>query len=81
MNRKLVEIIAHFAVFLELADESEIPLRVAVREQEELAFRLQKLSKDERVEFLQMLREIAQTETSQERRAVIEKIPENTGLI
>lgn len=76
-----MEIIAHFAVFLELADESEIPLRVAVREQEELAFRLQKLSKDERVEFLQMLREIAQTETSQERRAVIEKIPENTGLI
>ena len=81
MNRKLVEIVAHFAVFLELADESEIPIRVAVREQEELAFKLQKLSKEERDEFLQLLHEIAETETTQERRNVINKIPENTGLL
>jgi hypothetical protein len=76
----LVEIVAHFAVLLELADESEIPLRVAVREQEELAFRLQQLSKDERTEFL-LLQEIAKAETSLERRAILDKIPEDTGLV
>lgn len=44
MNRELVEIVAQYALFLERADESGLSLATAVRLQEDLAYRLQKLS-------------------------------------
>lgn len=80
MNRTLVEIIVQYALFLERADESEIPLEMAVRQQEDLAFRLQKLSSIEREDFLRILEEIANGMASEEERKVLLRLPEDVGL-
>ncbi len=80
MNKALVELIAQFAVFLELADESEIPLETAVRQQEEMAFRMQKLSAEERTEFVRILHEVAEEEPFQAHREILRRLPEDVGI-
>ena len=59
MNRTLVEIIAQLALWLEFADESVVDLDAAVKQQEDLAHRLQQLTNGEREEFIRVLKDIA----------------------
>jgi hypothetical protein len=80
MNRELVEIVAQYALFLERADESEIPLETAVRQQEDLAFRLQKLNSEDRNEFIRLLLEIANEMSSTGDRQILERLPDDVGI-
>jgi hypothetical protein len=80
MNRELVEIVAQYALFLERADESEIPLETAVRQQEDLAFRLQKLNSEDRSEFVRLLLEIANEISSADDRQILQRLPDDVGI-
>jgi hypothetical protein len=80
MTSKLVEIIAHFALFLEFADESVLELEVAVKQQEDLAFRLQQLSPTERAEFVRTLAEIAGRIPEPEHRKYLDSLPRAVGI-
>ncbi len=80
MNRILVEIIAQYSTFLELADESLVSLETALRQQEDLAFQLQKLSEAERAEFIHLLREIAEENPYPDQREYLMKFPEQMGI-
>ena len=80
MNRELVEIVAQYALFLERADESEIPLETAVRQQEDLATRLQRLGAQEREEFIRLLQEIADQTSSSEDREILRRLPDDVGI-
>lgn len=80
MNRALVEIIAQMALFLEQADESILDLDAAVTQQEEMAFRLQRLSPDERRDFIGILDEIAAENPFEEQRRVLRELPHVTGI-
>jgi hypothetical protein len=81
MIRTLVQLIAEFAITLELADESMISLDTATQMQEEMAFRLQSLTPDERSKFLSALASIAEEETAPGRKAILERLPGDCGLI
>ena len=59
MSRTLVQVIAQVAVFLEFADESVLNLDAAVKQQEDMAFRLQQLSPADRRDFTRLLFEVA----------------------
>jgi len=78
MKKVLVEVVAQFALFLELTDETE--LETAVRQQEEIAFRLQKLSPEERAEFVGLLEEVAQEDSFREHRDILRRLPEDVGI-
>ena len=80
MKRALVEIVAQYALFLERAGESELPLEVSVRQQEDLAFRLQKLDPEERSEFIELLREVAGEMSSEEDRRILQRLPADVGI-
>ena len=80
MIKVLVELIAHFAIFLESADETMIPLETAVQQQEEMAFRLQRLTPEERAEFVRLLALVAEEESSPERRDILKRLPQEIGL-
>ncbi|PYQ47122.1 MAG: hypothetical protein DMF78_24545 [Acidobacteria bacterium] len=80
MNRQLVEIVAQYALFLERASESEISLETIVRQQEDLAARLQKFSRDERQQFIQLLSEIAEETSSKEEREILLRLPDDVGI-
>jgi len=81
MNRVLIEIIAQFALFLELADESEIPLETAVKQQEEMAFRLQKLTQQDRSDFILLLKVVAADEEFNHYQEILNRLPEDVGLV
>jgi len=81
MNRVLIEIVAHLAIFLEQADQDNFSLEQIVRQQEDMVFRLKKLNAGERSEFLRLLKEIASGQESQENRDILERFPEDAGLL
>jgi len=68
------------ALFFETAEESEVSLETAVRQHEEVAYRLQKLSPEERADFIRLLREVAKDERDQTRRELLERLPEDVGI-
>jgi hypothetical protein len=80
MSRELVEIIARYALLLEQAHESELPLETAVRHQEELASHLQRLSPEERREFIRLLAQVASGLSSQEERQILARLPDDVGI-
>lgn len=80
MNRILVEIVAQMVLFLEEADESVLSLDAAVKQQEEIAFRLQQLSPEERAEFLRILGEIAAENPFEDQRRILRELPEAVGI-
>jgi len=79
MNRVLVGLIAEYAVFLERASEGT-SLETVVRQQEDMAARLQQLDSSERERFLDLLQQIA-GETTGEEREILLRLPEDAGLI
>jgi hypothetical protein len=80
VTRELVEIVAQYALFLERADESEIPLEVAVRQQEDLAFRLQRLSPVDRQEFVRLLVAVAKDVPTEGERQILLRLPDDVGI-
>jgi len=80
MNSVLVGIIAQYALFLERADESAMPLEMVVRQQEDLAFRLQQLSTLERLEFVRILSAFADDVSNDEDREILLRLPDETGI-
>ena len=80
MNRELVEIIAEYALFLEKASEAEISLETAVRQEEDLAYRLQKLSMEDRQTFIETLAEVANDFPVATDRQILLALPDAFGI-
>jgi len=80
MNKKLVEIVARLAVFLEFAEDSVVDQDAAVRELENLAFHLRQLSPSERQEFVQILDEVAQAHPFEQERRYLMDLPKKLGV-
>jgi hypothetical protein len=78
MNRLLVELVAQYALFLERATE-DTSLETVVRQQEDMAARLQQLDPKDRALFLKTLEQIAK-EAEGEERDILLRLPEETGL-
>ena len=80
MSRTLVQVIAEMAVFLEFADESVPNLDAAVKQQEDMAFRLQQLSPADRRDFTRLLFEVADEWPSADGRHYLRALPGAIGL-
>jgi hypothetical protein len=80
MSRTLVQVIAQVAVFLEFADESVLNLDAAVKQQEDIAFRLQQLTPADRREFIRLLFEIADEWPNTDVRDYLRALPGAIGL-
>jgi hypothetical protein len=80
MNRPLVEIVAQMALFLEQADDSTVGLDAAVKQQEEMAFRLQRLSPEERLKFIEILEEITAENPFEDQRRILRELPKAVGI-
>jgi hypothetical protein len=80
VTKNLVEIIANLALFLEFSDESVLDLDAAVKQQEELAFRLQQLSPSERLEFIRLLNEVADESPFEEQKNYLKELPTMVGI-
>jgi hypothetical protein len=78
MNRVLVELVAQYALFLERASE-DTSLETVVRQQEDMAARLQQLDSSERDQFLDLLRQVAGDTTGEEREILL-RFREDVGL-
>jgi len=59
MNRNLMEAIVYLAAFLELSDDDTVDPDSAVKQLENMSVILQRLSADERHEFIAFLNEFA----------------------
>jgi hypothetical protein len=80
MSQTLVQVIAQVAVFLEFADESVLNLDAAVKQQEDMAFRLQQLSPADRRDFTRLLFEVADKWPSADGRHYLRALPGAIGL-
>jgi hypothetical protein len=80
MSQTLVQVIAQVAVFLEFADESVLNLDAAVKQQEDMAFRLQQLGPADRREFTRLLVEVADEWPSADGRHYLRALPGAIGL-
>ena len=80
MNRHLVEIVAQYAICLEQTSESEFALETIVRHQEDLASKLQRLTPDERQQFIALLSEIAKGLPASEEREILLRLPDDAGI-
>jgi hypothetical protein len=80
MSQTLVQVIAQMAVFLEFADESVLNLDAAVKQQEDMAFRLQQLSPADRRDFTRLLFEVADKWPSADGRHYLRALPGAIGL-
>ena len=80
MSRTLVQVIAQVAVFLEFADESALNPDAAVKQQEDMAFRLQQLGPEDRREFARLLFEVADEWPNADRRHYLRALPGAIGL-
>jgi hypothetical protein len=80
MSRTLVKVIAQVAVFLEFADESVLSLDAAVKQQEDMAFRLQHLAPADRREFITLLFEVADEWPNTDGRDYLRALPGAIGL-
>ena len=80
MNRALVATIAQMAIFLELSDDSVIDPDAAVKQLEEMAFTLQKLSGPEQTEFVRILEELAAENSFEDQRDYLRRLPEALGI-
>ena len=80
MSRTLVQVIAQVAVFLEFADDSVLNLDAAVKQQEDMAFRLQQLSPVDRRDFTRLLFEVADKWPSADGRHYLRALPGAIGL-
>ena len=80
MNRVLVQVIAQLASFLEFAGEDVLELEAAVRQQEDMACKLQQLTAAERAEFIRLLNQVADESPYATERAYLRSLPELLGI-
>jgi hypothetical protein len=80
MKRLLVEIVGQYAIFLQEVSESELSLETVVRHQEDLAAKLQRLTPDERHEFITLLAQIANGLSANEDREILRRLPDDAGI-
>jgi hypothetical protein len=84
MNKSVVRALVESLVFLELSEDDNVNQDAAVRIMGSIGFHLQKLNRDERSAFADIVIEIAEeepaTEAGRERREYITRIPEYFGL-
>jgi hypothetical protein len=80
VNRVLVQVIAQLAIFLEFAAEDALQLDRAVKQQEDMAFRLQQLTAAERTEFIRLLHQVADEWPNDTERAYLHSLPEVVGI-
>jgi 2-oxo-4-hydroxy-4-carboxy--5-ureidoimidazoline (OHCU) decarboxylase len=80
VNRVLVQVIAQLASFLEFAAEDVLELEAAVKQQEDMAFKLQQLTAAERTEFIRLLHQVADESPSAAERAYLRSLPELLGI-
>ena len=79
MNRVLVQVIAQLASFLEFAGEDVLELE-AVKQQEDMACKLQQLTAAERAEFIRLLNQVADESPFAAERAYLRSLPELLGI-
>jgi hypothetical protein len=80
VNRVLVQVIAQLASFLEFAGEDVLELEAAVKQQEDMAFKLQQLTAAERTEFIRLLNQVADESPYDAERAYLRSLPEFLGI-
>jgi hypothetical protein len=80
VNRVLVQVIAQLASFLEFADEDVLELEAAVKQQEDMAFKLQQLTAAERAEFIRLLNQVADESPFAAERTYLRSLPEFLGI-
>jgi acyl-CoA reductase-like NAD-dependent aldehyde dehydrogenase len=80
VNRVLVQVIAQLASFLEFAGEDVLELEAAVKQQEDMAFKLQQLTAAERAEFIRLLNQVADESPFAAERAYLRSLPELLGI-
>jgi hypothetical protein len=80
VNRVLVQVIAQLASFLEFAGEDVLELEAAVKQQEDMAFKLQQLTAAERTEFIRLLNQVADESPFATERAYLRSLPEFLGI-
>jgi hypothetical protein len=76
----LVQVIAQLASFLEFATEDVLELEAAVRQQEDMALRLQQLTAAERTELIRLLHQVADEWPNDTERAYLHSLPEVVGI-
>jgi hypothetical protein len=76
----LVQVIAQLAIFLEFAAEDVLELEAAVKQQEDLAFRLLQLPAAERTELIRLLHHVADEWPNDTERAYLHSLPEVVGI-
>jgi len=74
-----VELIAQYVLFLEHI-ENGVPLEAIVTRQEDLAERLQRLSPEDRAQFVRLLDQIAAETSSPEDRGILSRLPDDAGI-
>jgi hypothetical protein len=80
VNRVLVQVIAQLASFLEFAAEDALELEAAVKQQEDMAFKLQQLTAAERSEFIRLLNQVADEWPFDAERGYLRSLPEFLGI-
>lgn len=80
MNRTLVEIVADYAVLMELSAEDDVSLETSTRALESIGWRLQGMTPTERGEFAVMIRQVAEERASPAEREFLSNLPDAAGL-
>ena len=75
-----MQVIAQVAVFMEFADDATLDPDAAVKQQEDLAFRLQQLPPADRSEFIRLLTEVAGQWPNERERQFLLDLPEAIGI-
>ena len=71
---------AQLALWLEFADESTVDLNAAVKQQEDLAHKLQQLTADERKEFVRILADVADSNPHPQESSFLRDFPRMVGI-
>jgi hypothetical protein len=80
LNRVLVQVIAQLALFLEFTGEDVLQLDGAVKQQEDMAFLLLRLTLADRSEFIGLLNQVADEWPDGIERSYLRSLPELFGI-
>ncbi|MCD0485628.1 hypothetical protein LO771_25375 [Streptacidiphilus sp. ASG 303] len=76
----LAESLARLATDIDLTDDEEVDPDLATRWFEDLAYRLDQLSREDRSKLAEIVRQMAERESVPARRGALLEFPENLGL-
>lgn len=81
MNRALMNVVAWTLVFLDLTEEDQLDLDLAVEQMEQIAAMLNELSEEERRVFTAHVEKLAQQEKRKQVAESLRSIPEALGWV